>query len=114
MALEKEKDKTSNTYFNTDISDKPQMQIKRMLNGTFNAGEKMKSTEVYKIINLIIKEDFKALGYKKTKGGMLGFYKKINNPDASVGVCCSHKVVAVGFNTLRYDASVGVLNPPHE
>ena len=39
---------------------------------------------------------------------------KINNPDASVGVCCSHKVVAVGFNTLRYDASVGVLNPPHE
>ena len=28
--------------------------------------------------------------------------------------CCSHKVVAVGFNTLRYDANVGVLNPPHE
>ena len=28
--------------------------------------------------------------------------------------CCSHKVVAVGFNTLCYDASVGVLNPPHE
>ena len=25
-----------------------------------------------------------------------------------------HKVVAVGFNTLCYDASVGVLNPPHE
>ena len=25
--------------------------------------------------------------------------------------CCSHKVVAVGFNTLYYDASVGVLNP---
>ena len=24
------------------------------------------------------------------------------------------EVVAVGFNTLRYDASVGVLNPPHE
>ena len=47
--------------------------------------------------------------------------KEINNPDASVGVqcsmfrtVCSHKVVAVGFNTLRYDASVGVLNPPHE
>ena len=35
-------------------------------------------------------------------------------PDASVGVCCSHKVVAVGFNTLRYDASDGGLNPPHE
>ena len=39
---------------------------------------------------------------------------RINTPDASVGVCCSHKVVAVGFNTLCYDASVGVLNPPHE
>ena len=38
----------------------------------------MKSTEVYKTINVIIKEDFKALGYKKTKGGMLGFYKQIN------------------------------------
>jgi len=25
-----------------------------------------------------------------------------------------YKVVAVGFNTLRYDASVGVLNSPHE
>ena len=24
------------------------------------------------------------------------------------------EVVAVGFNTLCYDASVGVLNPPHE
>ena len=43
-----------------------------------------------------------------------GCERKINNPDASVGVCCSHKVVAVGFNTLCYDASVGVLNPPHE
>ena len=29
----------------------------------------------------------------------------INTPDASVGVCCSHKVVAVGFNTLCYDAA---------
>ena len=38
----------------------------------------------------------------------------INTPDTSVRVCCSHKVVAVGFNTLRYDASVGVLNLPHE
>ena len=48
------------------------------------------------------------------------FYR-INNPDASIGVqcsmfrtVCSHKVVAVDFNTLRYDASVGVLNLPHE
>ena len=47
--------------------------------------------------------------------------QKSTYPDASIGVqcstfrtVCSHKVVAVGFNTLRYDASVGVLNPPHE
>ena len=31
----------------------------------------------------------------------------INNPDASVGVCCSHKVIAVGFDTLCYDAERG-------
>ena len=50
-----------------------------------------------------------------TRGeALLVFTNAINNPDASVGVCCSHKVVAVGFNTLCYDASVGVLNPPHE
>ena len=30
--------------------------------------------------------------------------KSINTPDASVGVCCSHKVIALGFNTLCYDA----------
>ena len=42
---------------------------------------------------------------------LLSMVLKINNPDASVGVCCSHKVVAVGFNTLCYDASVGILNP---
>ena len=40
---------------------------------------------------------------------------KSTYPDASVGVCCSHKVVAVGFNTLCYDAtSVGVLNASRE
>ena len=37
--------------------------------------------------------------------------KKINNPDASVGVCCSHKVVAVGFNTLCYDAKRRGIKP---
>ena len=31
-----------------------------------------------------------------------------------VSHCMFYKVVAVGFNTLCYDASVGVLNPPHE
>ena len=40
--------------------------------------------------------------------------KEINIPRRERRGCCSHKVVAVGFNTLRYDASVGVLNPPHE
>ncbi|AAS13207.1 MAG TPA: hypothetical protein DHV15_02720 [Treponema sp.] len=29
---------------------------------------------------------------------------QINNPDAEHRGCCSHKVVAVGFNTLCYDA----------
>ena len=36
---------------------------------------------------------------------------KVNTPDASVGVCCSHKVVAVGFNTLCYDAERRGIKP---
>ena len=32
----------------------------------------------------------------------------------NVSHCVFYKVVAVGFNTLCYDAGVGVLNPPHE
>ena len=35
----------------------------------------------------------------------------INNPDASVRVCCSHKEVAVGFNTLCYDAKRRGIKP---
>ena len=44
------------------------------------------------------------------------FMKRMRNqqPRRKRRGCCSHKVVAVGFNTLCYDASVGVLNPPHE
>jgi len=70
-------------------------------------------------------KDSKAIkGWSKSKNGGTvdyAFGAKINNPDASIGVqcstvriVCSHKVVAVGFNTLCYDASVEVLNPPHE
>ena len=36
---------------------------------------------------------------------------KINNPDASIGVCCSHKVIALGFNTLCYDAERRGIKP---
>ena len=54
------------------------------------------------------------LGYKSLENKLKRCDVPINNPDSSVGVCCSHKVVAVGFNTLRYDAIVGVLKPPHE
>ena len=39
------------------------------------------------------------------------YAKAINNPDASVGVCCSHKVVAVGFNTLSYGAERRGIKP---
>ena len=35
-------------------------------------------------------------------------------PCSTFRTVCSHKMVAVSFNTLYYDASVGVLNPPHE
>ena len=46
------------------------------------------------------------------------FHKKvhegrINNPDASIGVCCSHKVIALGFNTLCYDAERRGIKPSY-
>jgi len=37
----------------------------------------MKSTEVYKVISNHIHYKLKAIGFKKTNGGMLGFYKKL-------------------------------------
>ena len=40
-----------------------------------------------------------------------GYESAINNPDASIGVCCSHKVIAVGFNTLCYDAERRGIKP---
>ena len=39
------------------------------------------------------------------------FHKEINTPDASIGVCCSHKVIALGFNTLCYDAERRGIKP---
>ncbi|PUV24050.1 hypothetical protein [Sphingobacterium athyrii] len=39
----------------------------------------MKSTEVYRIINKIIFPELKSLGFKKTKSGMLGFYKQLKD-----------------------------------
>ena len=38
-------------------------------------------------------------------------FSLINNPDASIGVCCSHKVIALGFNTLCYDAERRGIKP---
>ena len=35
----------------------------------------------------------------------------INTPTQSIGVCCSHKVAAVGFNTLRYDVERRGIKP---
>ena len=35
----------------------------------------------------------------------------INNPDAEHRGCCSHKVVAVGFNTLCYDVERRGIKP---
>ncbi|WP_286753988.1 MULTISPECIES: hypothetical protein [Sphingobacterium] len=39
----------------------------------------MKSTEVYRIINKIIFPELKGAGFKKTKSGMLGFYKQLKD-----------------------------------
>ena len=57
------------------------------------------------------------LNYKVNEGLMsdeVKLFEGNQQPRRKRRGCCSHKVVAVGFNTLCYDASVGVLNPPHE
>ena len=74
-----------------------------------------KSNEITAIPELLDMLDLKGMIITiDAMGCQKKIVEKINNPDASVGVCCSHKVVAVGFNTLCYDTSVGVLKPPHE
>ncbi len=88
--------------------------------------------EILRSRGCIIQNETKALGYLDNKN----YYpkhkhteflsriedekrKRINNPAASSGVCCSLNVVRLGFNTqtfssyqlLRTPQSGGVLNP---
>ncbi len=49
----------------------------------------MKSTEVYKVINSIIYPKLKANGFKKTKSGMLGFYKPLKETYLVIWFQCS-------------------------
>src|ERR1700712_3943526 len=49
----------------------------------------MKSTEVYKEINKIIYPKLKANGFKKTKSGMLGFYKLLKEYYLVIWFQCS-------------------------
>lgn len=49
----------------------------------------MKSTEVYKEINSIVFPTLKSIGFKKTKSGMLGFYKKLKSHYLIIWFQCS-------------------------
>lgn len=49
----------------------------------------MKSTEVYKEISNIIFPKLKLNGFKKTKSGMLGFYKKLKSHYLTIWFQCS-------------------------
>jgi hypothetical protein len=49
----------------------------------------MKSAEVYKEINSIIFPNLKSNGFKKTKSGMLGFYKKLKSHYLIIWFQCS-------------------------
>ena len=51
------------------------------------------------------------MGFRYRKSINLGGGFRINTPDASIGVCCSHKVIALGFNTLCYDAERRGIKP---
>ncbi|WP_294185003.1 hypothetical protein [uncultured Sphingobacterium sp.] len=55
----------------------------------------MKSTEVYRIINRIIFPELKSLGFKKTKSGMLGFYKQLKDHNLVIWFQCAQG----GFDT---------------
>ena len=95
-----------------------------MLRDAADTGIGFIQADVFEIIQITENTNLTELSYSSEKGKtdifIAGLNHRINNPDASVGAqcstfrtVCSHKVVAVGFNTLCYDASVGVLNP-HE
>lgn len=49
----------------------------------------MKSAEVYKEINSLVFPTLKSNGFKKTKSGMLGFYKKLKNHYLIIWFQCS-------------------------
>ncbi|MFT3947843.1 MAG: hypothetical protein QM763_12815 [Agriterribacter sp.] len=49
----------------------------------------MKSTEVYREINSIVFPTLKSNGFKKTKSGMLGFYKKLKSHYFIIWFQCS-------------------------
>ena len=56
----------------------------------------MKSREVYQEINKIIFPNLKSNGFKKTKGGMLGFYKQLKEYYLVIWFQCSQ----YGFDQL--------------
>lgn len=58
----------------------------------------MKSTEVYKEINKIISPTLKSNGFKKTKSGMLGFYKQLKEFYLVIWFQCSQD----GFDQIQY------------
>lgn len=49
----------------------------------------MKSTEVYKEINSLVFPTLQSYGFKKTKSGMLGFYKKLKSHYLIIWFQCS-------------------------
>lgn len=58
----------------------------------------MKSTEVYKEINKTISPTLKSNGFKKTKSGMLGFYKQLKEFYLVIWFQCSQD----GFDQIQY------------
>ena len=68
-----------------------------------------KFESIPQILNDVLNENISAL-----EEHLLKEWELNQQPRRERRGCCSYKVVAVGFNTFRYDASVGVLNPPHE
>ena len=74
----------------------------------FNTGQYDKEQALVSQLNMLLSQ------FEEIYGTNQQPRRKRRGTVLNVSHCVFYKVVAVGFNTLCYDASVGVLNPPHE
>ena len=92
----------------------PLTVFKKMLEDSFKASYTPNSEQVKSFFEysktVAIESHSEKEWYNKVVEKALNWLKS-TTPTQSIGVCCSHKVVAVGFNTLYYDAERRGIKP---